>query len=181
MLSRTSLSALRALIHLVAEGGGVPVPPKRIAVLLGESPTYLAKVAALLVRAGILQARRGASGGVTLRRPAEKIRLLDIVEACQGTLVGGFCQEVDDLSNACAFHRAGVELHEAIVGVLSRWSLEDLAASPRPSTARRSKIPCWIEPPASAPRASVAPAAVLRGAGDSAASKLRKRGGKKAR
>ncbi len=35
-----------------------------------------------------------------------------------------------DLPHACAFHEAGFELHQAIVGVLSRWTLARLLEKP---------------------------------------------------
>jgi Rrf2 family protein len=132
MLTKTSISAVRSLIFLCSEEEGVPSSPRRIAEQLEESPTYLAKVVRHLVKAGILQAHRGATGGVTLNQPAEEITLLAVVEACQGKILGNFCQDTCDLDNVCAFHEAAAELHDAIVGVLSRWTLADLVKRPHP-------------------------------------------------
>jgi len=113
---------------------------------LGESPTYLAKVVRHLVKAGILRAHRGVSGGVTLNRPPEEISLLSLVEACQGTILGDFCQDADRLEKTCAFHQAGAELHGAVVGVLSRWTLAELLRKPCPSETDGGQIQCLLEP-----------------------------------
>ncbi len=132
MFTKTSISAIRSLIFLCSESDGVPSSPRRIAEQLNESPTYLAKVVRHLVKAGILQAHRGATGGVTLNMPAEEITLLAVVEACQGKILGNFCQDTCDLDNVCAFHEAAAELQDAIVNALSGWTLVDLVKRPHP-------------------------------------------------
>lgn len=144
MLTKTSLSAIRALVYLGLRNSGDPIPPRRIAIALGESATYLAKVIRHLVKAGILRAHRGAGGGVVLHRPPEAVTLRTIVEACQGTILGDFCNATEDLSRVCALHRAGAELHRAIVEVLDRWTLGDFLARPEPSPSLRGQVPCFL-------------------------------------
>lgn len=151
MLTKTSLTAVRTLVHLGLHPTSEPASLKRMAEQLGESPTYLAKVARLLVRAGILRAHRGVAGGVVLNRPPESITLLSIVEACQGTILGDFCQETSDLNHVCALHHAGSELHEAIIKVLSRWNLEHFVQRPTPSGKLLGRVPCWLQPKPAAP------------------------------
>ena len=46
---------------------------------------YLLKILQQLVRARILQSKRGPRGGFTMARPATKITMLDVVEAVEGT------------------------------------------------------------------------------------------------
>jgi Rrf2 family protein len=139
MLTRTSISAIRALLYVTLRGGSEPVSLGEVASSLGESPTYLAKVSNRLVKSGILVARRGAAGGIALRRPAEEVTLLSIVEACQGTILGNFCRGEMTAGMTCSFHVAAVELHEAIVGVLAHWTLAQLARKPCPP----SRSPAW--------------------------------------
>jgi Rrf2 family protein len=144
MITKTSLLATRALLFLATENQAVALSPRNIAVQLGESQAYLAKVLRSLVKAGILRAEHGSRGGVLLNRRATEITLLSIVEACQGTIVGSYCQEIDDLGATCAFHRASVELHNAIVTVLGRWTLEHLLASPHPSNQLPNGMHCML-------------------------------------
>lgn len=146
MLTKTSLSALRALMYLSLYGQGEPISPRRAAQALGESPTYLAKVVRQLVKAGLLRAHRGTSGGVVLNRPAEQITLLAVVEACQGAILGDFCTSTDrfDPAETCALHQAGTELYDAIVGVLSRWTLAHFLRGPGPSGRLVGHVRCRL-------------------------------------
>lgn len=127
MLGKTSLSAVRSLLLLAGQDIQKPWSPRRIADELGESPTYLAKVLRHLVRAGILESERGVKGGVSLTRRPREITLLAVVEACQGTIVGDHCCATGQ-GAPCGFHKAALELHLAITGVLQRWTLADLLA-----------------------------------------------------
>lgn len=145
MLTQTTITAIRILIHLGSEVAGGAESLKRIAETLGESSTYLVKIARHLVRVGILRSLRGKTGGVVLNRVPKTITLLAVVEACQGTIHGDFCQSTPDLSKACAFHRAGAELHEAISDVLSRWTLADFIKQPYPTRELRGQAPCLLQ------------------------------------
>jgi Rrf2 family protein len=134
MITKTSKSAIGALIYL-GRSSQTLHSPRQMAEALGESPTYLAKVLGHLVRAGILRATRGAKGGVQLNRPPSQISALSIVEACQGILVGNYCQTTCNPEEACAYHQAALELQQAIVSVLSKWTLARLMEHPRPRKA----------------------------------------------
>jgi len=145
MLTQTSVTAVRILIHLGQEAPGEVVTLKQIAEAIDESPTYLVKIARHLVRAGILRAQRGKSGGVMLNRAPGSVTLLAIVEACQGIFHGVFCQDTPNLSKTCALHQAGAELHEAITRTLSRWTLADFMAQPCPTKELQSKVRCLLQ------------------------------------
>jgi Rrf2 family nitric oxide-sensitive transcriptional repressor len=130
MIGKTSLSALRTLLLLAQQESNACWSPRRLAESLGESPTYLAKVVRHLVKRGILEAEKGVKGGVRLARNPAAVTLLDIVEACQGTIVGDYCHSTRPESSFCNFHRAAKELHVAITEVLGRWTLADLLENP---------------------------------------------------
>ncbi len=146
MLTKTSLSAVRALTYLGLHSNGEPLSPRYLAEQLGESPTYLAKVMRHLVKVGILRAHRGMMGGVVLQKTPQDITLLAIVEACQGALLANFCADATELAKACGFHQAAAELHDAMVGVMARWTLADFLRKPRPSQLLDKQVPCWLEP-----------------------------------
>lgn len=144
-MTKTSLSAIRALLYIARYGDGVFLPPRRIAEQLQESPTYMAKVTRQLVKAGILRVEKGVKGGVRMSRAPETITLLAIVEACQGTLVGDYCQPGCDLNSVCGYHHAAMELHAAISGVLAKWTLAQLLKKPTPSGKKQGgTFPCVI-------------------------------------
>lgn len=131
MLGKTSLSALRALLYLAQQEPGVCLSPRRLAETLGESPTYLAKVLRHLVRGGMLRAEMGVKGGVKLAAAPDRITLLAVVEACHGAIAGDYCSSPRPESAVCNFHRAALELHRAITGVLGRWTIADLLQNPQ--------------------------------------------------
>jgi Rrf2 family protein len=141
MINKTTLTAIRALVFVAHNAKAGTLPPRRIAEALDESPTYMAKVTRTLVKAGILRAGKGVKGGVWLGRPANEITLRSIFEACQGSLVGDYCRTDCDPTMICSFHRAAAELHEAILGVLSRWTLAQLSRKPEGALGSK-RLPC---------------------------------------
>lgn len=131
MLTKTAETGIQMLIYMArSPERHQPVPPKTLAAELGHSPSYLAKIAHELARAGLLRTHRGTKGGVVLTRPPAEIRLLDIVQSLQGVLNGDYCQARADALRPCGFHRAMLEIHRSVVEALSRWTLADLAKSP---------------------------------------------------
>lgn len=141
MITKTTLTAIRALIFVAQNADAGSLPPRRIAEALDESPTYMAKVTRTLVKAGILRTGRGVKGGVWLSRTPKEITLQNVYEACQGALVGDYCRDDCDPNTICSFHRAASELHAAIVGVLSRWTLAQLLRTPEGRPGRKG-VPC---------------------------------------
>ncbi len=63
----------------------------QIARTFSVSEAHLVKVLQMLSRAGLIEATRGRGGGYCLARPAQDIRLLDIVQAIEGTLEVQHC------------------------------------------------------------------------------------------
>jgi Rrf2 family protein len=74
-----------------AEG---PVPAQRLADFHGISKTYLAKHLQQLSRAGLVASTEGRVGGYTLTRPADRITLLDVVQAIDGREPAFRCTEI---------------------------------------------------------------------------------------
>lgn len=80
MISQGAEYALRAVLWLAANPGA-PETTARIAEVTRVPAGYLSKVLQGLGRAGIVVSNPGRSGGFRLTRPAEEIRLLDVVNA----------------------------------------------------------------------------------------------------
>jgi DNA-binding IscR family transcriptional regulator len=71
---------------------------------------------------------------MSLAREASQINLLDIVEACQGLMIGSYCKSIgDQIGPVCGFHRAMWDVRTATRDALQRWNLEDLAETPHPT------------------------------------------------
>jgi Rrf2 family protein len=148
VITKTSEIGLQSIIWLAARWEAKeqsdPVAPREIAAALGSSPTYTAKVLAILVRAGLLRSFRGAAGGVTLIRPPAQISLLEVVEACQGKMMADYCSDYKFVQRTCAWHQAMWEWHEATTSVLAKWSIGDLLCKSQPDKSLRGTVPCRL-------------------------------------
>jgi len=82
-LSQTTGYAMRALSCLQS-ARTQPRLVRDVAAETGIPRPYLAKVMGQLAESGLVNARRGQHGGVTLARPAGQITLLEVVEAVEG-------------------------------------------------------------------------------------------------
>jgi len=82
MFSQTVEYALRAMVQLAVDSSG-QATTKDIAAKAKVPSAYLAKVLQSMRRGGLIHSRRGVGGGVTLAKPANKISLLDVIDAVE--------------------------------------------------------------------------------------------------
>lgn len=87
-LGRASAYAVFASTHLAQHANGRPIQGREIAEACGVPTGHLLKILQQLVRAQILSSERGPSGGFSLRRAANEVTLLEIVEAIDGPING---------------------------------------------------------------------------------------------
>ena len=73
---------------------GMSISRKALSEYYQLPDAYLAKHLKALVRAGVLVASSGPSGGFRLARPPQEITALDIVEAIEGSAAPFQCQEI---------------------------------------------------------------------------------------
>jgi Rrf2 family protein len=71
-----------------------PVSTAKLAATFELPPAYLNKRLQALVRAGILASTPGVRGGFRLARPPEKITLMEVVAAIEGTENAFRCTEI---------------------------------------------------------------------------------------
>jgi Rrf2 family transcriptional regulator, iron-sulfur cluster assembly transcription factor len=132
MITKTTESAIVALVYVAAQPLDQPVAPKQVAEILKISSPYLSKIFSQLVRAEILYAHHGAKGGVTLARPSENITLLDVIEAIQGPIVPLHCLVENQFPLACSYHQALTDLTISASKILNSWTIKDLLKKPCP-------------------------------------------------
>lgn len=131
MITKTTEAAYRILVYLETHGKGVPVTLQHLAAELGGSPSYLAKVANLLVRAGIIESQRGAQGGLLAAPTTRSVTMLRVVEVCQGMPEAAFCDtKVVPGVNPCSYHKVMSDLHEAVLQTLGNRTIGDLVEKP---------------------------------------------------
>lgn len=125
---------LRALMRLASSPDRL-LSTTEIADEFGISRHHLAKSMAQLARAGFIATRRGGGGGAMLARPADQIRLGDVVEVLsEGVALvdcfrvgGGVCT----LCGACALQDRLTTARQAFLAHLNESTLADIALPPR--------------------------------------------------
>lgn len=81
MLSHTVEYALRAMMHLAALAPGNAANSESVAASTQVPQGYLSKILRDLVVAELISSQRGPNGGFSLARPADRITMLDVVNA----------------------------------------------------------------------------------------------------
>ena len=116
--SRSAEYAIRALGRLGELPEGGQLMARIIAEEEGLPAFFLAKTLQSLARQGLLRSAKGPTGGFALNKPAEKIRLLDIVAAIDG---------LEDLEAAGAGLPGFRQVRQAILSYLRNTTIADLA------------------------------------------------------
>jgi Rrf2 family transcriptional regulator, cysteine metabolism repressor len=96
---------VRLLVQLGLQSGGTPVSLKAIAEAESLPLAYLERIAALLKKAGLVEATRGAHGGYLLAHPAAEITMDQVVLALEGHIAPMDCFVDDrDARVLCSHH-----------------------------------------------------------------------------
>lgn len=88
-LQQSTLLGLYAVLELARADGG-QLSAAAIAKKFNVSINHLAKVLRTLVRAGLLQAVRGAGGGYRFTGNTKRTTLMDVIELFEPVLIEGF-------------------------------------------------------------------------------------------
>lgn len=130
-ITAKSRYALRILLEVALHGDDGPRTIKEIAAAQTLSEKFISRIVVLLRRAGLLLTERGVKGGLRLARHAEKITLLDVVEATDGPLAivhclarPGACRR----QGRCAAENAWAGVNEALSDALRRTTLAYVVA-----------------------------------------------------
>jgi Rrf2 family protein len=110
---------------------------------------YLAKQLQALVRAGVLTAATGPRGGFRLGRPAERITLLEVVEAVDGASPFYTCNEIrqhgrgavpaEECRRACGIAVRMAEAQAAWRQSLAAVTIADIVAALPPGLPARTR------------------------------------------
>lgn len=91
LLSKSCEYAIRTALHLAAAGSASYTAVREISSALNIPYHFLAKTVQTLIQAGLFESMRGPHGGIALARPADQIRLEEIVLAVDGPAVFREC------------------------------------------------------------------------------------------
>jgi len=121
--------ALRVLLYAAAAGDRL-ITIEETANLYGISRAHLMKVANMLTRAGYLKAVRGRSGGLSLGRRPEDIRLGDVIRLAEPDFALVECFGSDNrciITPRCGLPRILNEALNAFIKTFDRYTLADIA------------------------------------------------------
>ena len=154
MLSRSSVYALQATLHLARQPDDELVSAATMAERLELPPEYLAKVLRRLALEGTLTSTRGAYGGYRLAVPAEDLTVARVVEPFEEVeppkvcLLGGPCHS----ERPCTAHMRRLEWNAARLRILERTTLHDLLSDASAANSSRKWVrlgpyrAAWLSP-----------------------------------
>ena len=135
-LSTRGRYAVMALVEMAAREGraegcmnGRPVTLNDIAPAQQLSVAYLDQLFGRLRRAGLVASARGPGGGYRLARPADAIRIAEVVEAADEPIVATRCEEGGPGclgGTRCRTHDLWAELGDQIRLFLGAMTLADV-------------------------------------------------------
>jgi Rrf2 family protein len=134
-ITRATEYAVRCVLHLALEPEDRVVARREIAAAREIPEPFLGKIAQRLARAGIIRIMQGARGGYQLVKPADKLTLLDVVEAAEGPLELNTCvlhPKVCSRTCVCAAHRVWSAARRQLRDTLAAATFADLAAQEGP-------------------------------------------------
>lgn len=119
--------ALQSILLMALSSADEIHPAEEISKKLSIPREFISKILQSLTDSGIVQSRKGKSGGFKLAKPPSKIKLIDIVEAVDGlesfnTCVLGFPKCSSE--NPCPLHDKWGELRTKAYKMLSEGNLE---------------------------------------------------------
>ena len=133
-LSTKAQYAVRALVSLNLASAGAPVTIKDISEREAISLTYLEQLFVKLRRGNLVESVRGPGGGYLLARPAGEIRVDQIIDSVEETLVPVSCMDEAGqcvCTDRCVTQGVWQGLGERIRQFLASITLEDLTLEAR--------------------------------------------------
>jgi len=127
--------SLRLLLHLAVQGDRLSTIPE-VAEHYGISRHHLVKVAHQLGVKGYIATSRGKNGGLRLGRPAEQIRVGDVVRSMEPDMAVVPCLTTDGplcrIAPSCRLKTVMERGREAFLAELDAVTLAELVESPEP-------------------------------------------------
>ena len=84
LLSKACVYGMRASIYLASQSNNSYTSISKISEKLDISRHFLTKILQQMTKSDLLESLKGPKGGVKLKKPAEQVRLIDVVEAIDG-------------------------------------------------------------------------------------------------
>lgn len=142
MLSKKTKYGIKALSYVARrQSGNEPVQIGAIAKSENISQKYLESIMLSLKKAGFLSSRKGKGGGYYLRRPAEDIKMVEVMRTLEGPVAMvpcvslNFYERCEDCSSEeeCAVYDLMLQVRDNTLKVLNNNTLADMVSEQRPN------------------------------------------------
>ena len=126
---------LRCLVQLANLPPGESLTLPQIAEREGISAANAGKLMWLLNKAGFVHSTRGTKGGYFLARPADTVRLNEVIKVLDNDVLNKHCESYTGVLDSCVHNGdCGIRpvivgLHEIVENALSRITLAQLVGS----------------------------------------------------
>lgn len=128
-LTKHSDYALRVLLYVASLDEARLVSNEEVSAAYGISGHHLIKVVGKLGKAGFLDVKRGRNGGFRLARPADQIRIGEVVAATEPDFALVECLEPGNrecvLTGSCGLVKPLAEATRAFIAALDQYTLAD--------------------------------------------------------
>ncbi|MDA9929857.1 SUF system Fe-S cluster assembly regulator [Alphaproteobacteria bacterium] len=139
------------VLGVLAHRQGEVLATAQLAELSGLNQPTVAKVAKLLQSSGLLETRRGASGGYQLHAAPETISLVTIIESVEGPIAVNGCvdgaQDPCSVINCCFMSGHWNKVNVTLRNALQAISLADLIDPSQLFTGKKNDLSDIAAPP----------------------------------
>ena len=134
MLSKKTKYGIKALTFIAKQEKGTMVQIATISENENISHKFLESILLTLRKAGILGAKKGKGGGYYLLKPANEIKMTDVIRTLEGPIAMVPCvslnyyEKCDDCPDeeACSVHKLMIQVRDNTLQVLRNNTLADL-------------------------------------------------------
>ncbi len=128
-LTKACSYGIFGMIYLAKQPQGKIVSLAEISKAENLPEKFLAKIFQNLTRSGLIRSHRGAGGGFSLARPANKIMVKKLLESIQGPICIAKClSELEDCDkkDVCKLRRVLKKVQDYATKILTQNTLADL-------------------------------------------------------
>jgi Rrf2 family protein len=130
-ITRQADYATRAVLFLARHRNGKHIATSQVAKEQSIPSSFLPKIISQLSVAGLLNATRGARGGITLAREPQQITLMEVIEAIDGPIQLNSCVEAKGgcaLEGNCALQSVWCDAQNELITKLRNTNFAQLTA-----------------------------------------------------
>ncbi|MEE3998717.1 Rrf2 family transcriptional regulator [Tenacibaculum sp. FZY0031] len=134
MLSKKTKYGIKALTFIAKQEKGTMVQIATISENENISHKFLESILLTLRKSGVLGAKKGKGGGYYLLKPANEIKMTDVIRTLEGPIAMVPCvslnyyEKCDDCPDeeACSVHKLMIQVRDNTLQVLRNNTLADL-------------------------------------------------------